>query len=96
MKSHDNPFNPDSLFFVIYVTVLCEPSFNQYELSSILHMQLCAAIDFIEDIFLWLFFMTLFSHENHLRYHVIYVTKNIPWKFIGVSKVFLGCSYAVV
>ena len=41
-------------------------------------------------------FPNLFSNENHLRYHVIYVTEKIPWKFRGVSIVFLGWSCAVV
>ena len=44
----------------------------------------------------FIFFPNLFSNENHLRYHVVYVAKKILWKSRRVSKVFLGWSCAVV
>ena len=47
MKSHDNPFNSDSYFCVIYVTVLCEPNCNPDALSSILHIWLYVPINLI-------------------------------------------------
>ena len=72
---------------VIYVTVFCELSCNPDVLSSILHIRLYVPIDCVHDMFHWYFsfFPNVFSNENHLRYHVIYVTKKIP---IGVLKAF--------
>ena len=62
---HANPFNPDLyLFFVIYVTVLCEPCFNADAVRSTLHVRLYVPVDFIHDIFtfiiLFLFFPNCF------------------------------------
>ena len=80
-RIHANPFNPDSyLFFVIYVTVLCEPCFNADAVRSNLHLRLYVPVDFIHDIFTFIFlcFSRFFKNKNHSRYHVIYVTKKIP------------------
>ena len=81
MKSHGSRFNPNSYFFVIYVTILCEPSYSPDALSSILHARFHIPVDFINDVLFFRyisFFQNLLSDENHLRYHVIYVTKMIP------------------
>ena len=96
----DKPFDPDSyLFFVIYVTLLGEQSFNPDAVSSILHTRLYVQVDVMHDIFTFIIILCLsrfFLPKKHLRYHVIYVTKKIPCKTRGVSKVFLGWSGAVV
>ena len=101
VKSCDSPFNLKFVvFFVLNVTLLCEPNCNADGLSSILHLRLYVPVDFIYDIFFFrycsIFFRNLFSIENHLRNHVIDVTRKIPWKSGGVSKVFLGWSFLVV
>ena len=92
MKSHDNHLNPYSYFFVISVTVPCEPSCNPDALSSILtHTGLCTSWFYAYFSFIYFPFLpNLFSNENHLHYHVNYVTKKILWKSRGVSKVFLA------
>ena len=55
---HAIPFNPDSyLFFVIYVTVLCEPWFNADAVRSTLHVRLYVPVDFIHAIFTFIIFL---------------------------------------
>ena len=90
MKSHDYRFNPDSLFFGIYVTVLREPSSLPDALSNSLHIRLMYQLILYMTFFFqyFSFLPMLFSNENHLLQSVIYVTKKIFVKIQRCFKVF--------
>ena len=96
---HYNPLNPDVFFFVIYVTVLCEPSCDADPSIGFLEIRLYVPVDFIHNdlsIHHFSILSNLFSVENHLRYLVIYVTKKSLWKSRGDWNVFLSWSRGCV
>ena len=79
---------------VIYVTVLCKPSWHPDALSSILHIRLYAPVDFIHERCFSFIIFNLFS-QMYFQTKITYVTmslryQNIPWKSKGDSEVFLG------
>ena len=81
VEVHDNPVNPDLwFFFVIYVTVLCEPSCN---LNSILHICLDVPADFMHNIFLPLFFL-IFAEVISATYVTLSLT--LPKEFVRIQK----------
>ena len=78
---HDKPFDPDSyLFFVIYVIVLREQSFNPDAVSSILHARLYVQVDIIHDIFNFIIILCL---SRFFLAKIIYVTMSftLPNRF---------------
>ena len=99
VEIHYNPLNPDVFFFVIYVTVLCEPSCDADPSIGFLEIRLYVPVDFIHNdlsIHHFSILSNLFSVENHLRYLVIYVTKKRLWKSRGDWNVFLSWSRGCV
>ena len=99
---HANHFNPDLyLFFVIYVTVLCEPCFNADAVRSTLHVRLYAPVDFIHDIFTCIIFLcfpefvkTKITLPCHLRNQKDSV--QIQRGFKDISWVIMCCGVACV
>ena len=87
MTYHDNPFNPDSkVVFVIYVTVLCEPSCNSdYAVSYTYGFIIHGIFSYI----VFPFCPNLFSNDDNLRYHIIDVTKRFREKTEGFQNYFM-------
>ena len=90
---HEIPWQPfqSRLIFFLSLTLLFCPVLTQMRWAA------SYTYGFIYQLILYMifFFFNYFSRiyfptKNHVRYHVIYVTKKIPWKFRGVSKVFLA------
>ena len=91
MKSRDNPFNPDKYFFVIYVTVLCEPIFTPDALSSIIHIWPYVPVGFVHVFFFFNFSRICFRTKITLPYHLRYQKYSLK-----IQRGFKGLSWLIM